>query len=105
MVDGKGKTREEWDDDTTLPLCAFTICTNNAMDNRVTNLVLDSHILNSRSTFSIRTKSRMYQGEKRCIRRDEELVFNVNKMFGKLNCYLGVRGIRTDGVAANMPLR
>lgn len=96
MIDGEGKTRKQWNDDTTLPLCAFTMCTNDPMDNRVTNLVLDGHILDSRSTFSIRTQSRMYQGKKRCIRRDEELVFNVNKMFGKLNRYTGVRRIRTD---------
>jgi hypothetical protein len=57
MIDGEGKTREEWDDDTTLPLCALTMCSNDAMDNRITDLVLNGHILNSRSTFSIRTKS------------------------------------------------
>jgi hypothetical protein len=56
VIDGKGKAREEWDDDAALPLCAFTMCTNDAMDNRVTNLVLNNHIVNSRSTLSIRAK-------------------------------------------------
>jgi hypothetical protein len=56
MIDGEGKAREKWDQDATLPLCAFTMCTNDAMDNRVTNLVLNSHIVDNRSILSIRTK-------------------------------------------------
>ena len=57
MIDGVGKAREEWDHDATLPLCAFTMRTNDAMDNRVTNLVLNSHIVDSRSILSVRTKA------------------------------------------------
>jgi hypothetical protein len=45
MIEGKGKAREKRDDDATLPLRAFTMCLNNAMDNRVANLVFDDYVL------------------------------------------------------------
>jgi hypothetical protein len=56
MIDGEGEAREEWYNEATLPLFAFTMCANNAMDNRVTDLVLNSHVLHRRSMLSIRAK-------------------------------------------------
>jgi hypothetical protein len=61
MIDGVGETRKEWDDDTTPPLCAFTMRSNDAMDNRVTNLVLNNHIVNNRSTLFIRGPSHKHE--------------------------------------------
>jgi hypothetical protein len=56
MVNGEGEAREERYNEATLPLFAFTMCANNAMDNRVTNLVLDNHVLHRRSILLIRSK-------------------------------------------------
>ena len=56
MIDGEGEAREEWYNEATLPLFAFTMCTNNAMDNRVANLVLNGHVLHGRSILSIRAR-------------------------------------------------
>jgi hypothetical protein len=63
MIDGEGEAREEWYNEATLPLFAFTMCTNNAMDNRVTNLVLNGHVLHGRSILSIRAKQQTWIGE------------------------------------------
>ena len=54
MIDGKGEAGEEWYNEATLPLFAFTICANNATDNRVTNFVLN--VLYGHSILSIRAK-------------------------------------------------
>jgi len=56
MIDGEGEAREEWYNEAALPFFAFTMCANNAMDNRITNLVLDSHVLHRRSILSVRAK-------------------------------------------------
>ncbi len=56
MIYGEGEAREEWDDEATLPLFAFAMSTNDAIDNRVTNLVLNNHVLYRRSNLSIRAK-------------------------------------------------
>jgi hypothetical protein len=57
MIEGKGKAREKRDDDATLPLRAFTMCLNNAMDNRVANLVFDGHVLYRCPISFVRTSS------------------------------------------------
>jgi len=54
MIDGEGEAREEWYNEATLPFFAFTMCTNNATDNRVTDFVLN--VLYRRSILSIRAK-------------------------------------------------
>jgi hypothetical protein len=63
MIDGEGEAREEWYNEATLPLFAFTMCANNAMYNRVTNLVLNSHVLHGRPILSIRAKQQTRIGE------------------------------------------
>jgi hypothetical protein len=64
MIDGEGEAREEWYNEATLPFFAFTMCTNNAMDNRITNLVLNSHVLHCRPIISIRAKQQARIGER-----------------------------------------
>lgn len=58
MIDREREAREEWYDEATPPLFAFTMCANNAMDNRVTNLVLNSHVRHHRSILSLEPSSK-----------------------------------------------
>jgi hypothetical protein len=45
MVDRKGKPRKQRKDNTALPLSAFTIGSNNSMDNSIANVVSDLYVV------------------------------------------------------------
>lgn len=93
MIKGKGETRKKRNDHATPPLCAFAMCTNNAMNNRVADFVLNSHIFHRRPILSVRVLTQD-RGSRLCVRRDEKLVLDIYKMFGKLNSCTRVRRIR-----------
>jgi hypothetical protein len=48
MIYGEREAGKKWDDDTTLPLCALVVRTNDTMNDCIANLVLNSYIVNSR---------------------------------------------------------
>jgi hypothetical protein len=64
MIDGEGEAREEWYNEATLPFFAFMMGANNAMDNRITYLILNSHVLHRRSILSIRAKQQTWIGKR-----------------------------------------
>lgn len=106
MIDGEGEAREERDDDATSPLFAFTMCANDAMDDRVTNLILNRHIFHRCPVGPIRIELQMRnKGEKLRVRCDEELIFNVDKMFGKLDGCTGSDVSRIKRGVVHIPLR
>ncbi len=63
MIDREGEAREEWYDEATLPLFALTVCANNAMDNRVADLVPNRHVIHRRSILYINAKPQAQTGE------------------------------------------
>ncbi len=50
VIHRKGKTRQERDDNATLPRRALSVRSNDAMDNSVADPVLDLHVVNNRPT-------------------------------------------------------
>ena len=45
MVDGERKPRKEGDNDAAPPLCALVVCADDAMDNCITNFVLNNNVI------------------------------------------------------------
>ena len=62
MINGEREPRKKWDDDATPPLCALAMCANDAVDNRVANLVLNSYVANSRPIIHQGQITRMSRG-------------------------------------------
>jgi hypothetical protein len=91
MIDGEREARKKWNDNTTLPLCVLPVRANDAMNNRVANLVLNDHVANCRPELYMKVRALVWSRTKRSVRRDEKLIFDVNKMFGELYGCFGVK--------------
>jgi hypothetical protein len=107
MIDGEREARKKWNDNTTLPLCALLVRANDAMNNRVANLVLNDYVANCRPELFMKVRPFVWSREKCSIRRDKKLIFDVNKMFGELYGCFGVRCTELDTYRSvvYMPLR
>jgi hypothetical protein len=58
MIDGEREAWEEWDDEATFPICAFTLCAKDAMENRIAYPIFNNHVLHGRPVLSIKTELR-----------------------------------------------
>lgn len=103
MVDGECEPRESGNDDATFPWCAISVRANDARDQRIADLVLYPDIIHHGSVPLVSTVS---QARKiGTLRSDEELVLNVNKMFGHLNGCMVLRILLMHAAEEGKPLR